>query len=265
MAVADELLPDSVPRLFFCDRDRALFVMEYLDSGWTTWKSRLWAGEFSGEIAEQVGGLLGSLHRNAWGRKDLARQFDNLALFHELRVAPYLLTAAQRHPDLASPLESEARRLDETRITLVHGDYSPKNLMTDGKRVKILDAEVACFGDPAFDIAFVLNHLLLKAVRFPEHFHAYATLRDTFIHAYRVAVADCWSGELEVRSAKLVLMLMLARIAGKSPVEYFDAESPEAKRIVRFVSNQLTDLTDHFNFSQLNCHFQNVFLHNHTH
>lgn len=263
MAVAEEFLPGSVPQLLHCDRECALFVMEYLGEGWATWKARLCNHEFSGETAAQTGRLLGSLHRQGWGQEDLARRFDSGALFHELRVSPYLLTSAARHPKLASLLKAEADRLDRTRITLVHGDYSPKNLMTKGSEVKVLDAEVACFSDPAFDVAFLMNHLLLKAIRFPEHFPEYSALRDIFLQAYRESLAEHWSGELETRAARLTLILMIARISGKSPVEYFAAGSPEARSIVDFASAQLISLPCAFSFSELHTRFQNAFSYDH--
>jgi thiamine kinase-like enzyme len=145
-----------------------------------------------------------------------------------------LLTTAERHPALASLFEAEARRLTRSKVTLVHGDYSPKNLLTDGSAVKIIDAEVAWFGDPAFDIAFLINHLLLKAIRFPERAGGYAKLHEEFLQTYKVSLSDRWSDDLEARSVRLILMLMLARISGKSPVEYFTQESPEARFILKF-------------------------------
>ena len=240
LRLAHAWFPGSVPELFHCDRERGLFLMEYLDGLWSTWKSRLWAGEFTRRVAARTGERLGTLHRNGWAREDLARRFGNAALFHELRIAPYLLTTASRHPELAPLFEREAQRLSGCGLTLVHGDYSPKNLLTDGEEVKILDAEVACFGDPAFDVAFLLNHLLLKAVRFPKHAADFLDLAAAFLDAYRAALGDAWSGDLDERAARLVLMLMMARISGKSPVEYLDSDGPEARFVLGFASGGLS-------------------------
>ncbi len=234
MAEAEAMVPGSVPRLLQGDRVLGLFAMEYLDGRWATWKSRLMEGALSAASAARVGELLGRLHAAGWGREDLARRFDNTPLFHELRVAPYLLTTGDRHPELARYFQAEAQRLEATRLTLVHGDYSPKNLMTDGTAVKILDAEVAWYGDPAFDVAFLLNHLLLKAVKFPEWATGLAGLRVSFLNAYRGALGGHWSTELDRCAARLALMLMMARISGKSPVEYIAREGDEARAILRF-------------------------------
>ena len=47
---------------------------------------------------------------------------------------------------------------------LVHGDVSPKNILVGPAGPVFLDAECAWYGDPAFDLAFCLNHLLLKCL-----------------------------------------------------------------------------------------------------
>lgn len=246
LTFAQAVLPGSVPEIVHRDRERGLFVMEYLDGRWTTWKARLWAGEISRPVAAQAGTCLGLLHREAWGRKDLAHQFDNTPLFHELRISPYLLTTGERHPDLAPFFEKEARRLALSRVTLVHGDYSPKNLLTDGDAVKIIDAEVAWFGDPAFDISFLISHLLLKAVRFPGRAGGYAELREEFLQAYKTSLATHWNNGLEHRAARLTLMLMMARISGKSPVEYFAPGSREARFILQFAAARIPSEINRF-------------------
>jgi len=66
------------------------------------------AGELSGNIAEQTGKLLGTLHRKPGSVKISPGQFDNTPLFQELRISPYLLTTAERHPELASIFETES-------------------------------------------------------------------------------------------------------------------------------------------------------------
>lgn len=263
LAEAQRILPGSVPSILHCDRKLGLFVMEYLDGRWTTWKSRLWAGEISHEAAAAAGHSLGVLHRETWARDGLARRFDNTPLFHELRLSPYLLTTAERHPELAPHFEGEVRRLSETRLALVHGDYSPKNLLTDGARVKIIDAEVAWFGDPAFDLAFLSNHLFLKAVRFPERAEGYSALRGTFLAAYRSALGPRWNEDLESRSAHLTLLLMMARISGKSPAEYLSAGSTGAAFVLRFAAPLIAAGPSRLGFAALGRRFHHALSHEH--
>ena len=73
-----------------------------------------------------------------------------------------------------------------------------------------------------FDLAFVLNHLLLKGAWRPQGRAAYVGLYLALVDAYRRQVDwEPWP-ELEYRTATLLPALMLARVDGKSPVEYLD-------------------------------------------
>jgi hypothetical protein len=94
----------------------------------------------------------------------------------------------------------------------------------------VLDAECAWFGDPAFDLAFVLNHLLLKALwhppQAPHHHAAFAALARAYLDRVE------WepTAALEARTAALLPGLLLARVDGKSPVEYLTTE-PDRDRV----------------------------------
>ena len=152
--------------------------------------------------------------------------FDTTSNFHQLRTDPYLLTTGRRHSDLQQAFEQEALRLERTRECLVHGDYSPKNMLVGKGRVVLLDCEVAWYGDPAFDLAFLINHLLLKSL-----FHSPVTtplqqLIEVFLATYyqERAVEPAQKVNLHLRIGRLLLMLLLARIDGKSPVEYLTNE-----------------------------------------
>jgi aminoglycoside phosphotransferase (APT) family kinase protein len=112
---------------------------------------------------------------------------------------------------------------------MVHGDFSPKNLLIGAQGPVIIDAECAWYGDPAFDLAFVLNHLLLKGAWKPLHRAGYLGLFASLAEAYRPHAAwEPWA-DLETRTARLLPALMLARIDGKSPVEYLGDEPAKAK------------------------------------
>ena len=152
----------------------------------------------------------------------VARAFATDQMFDALRLSPYLRTLAERTPDLAPEILAVVDITARTRLALVHGDVSPKNILLsrqDGHPV-LLDAECAWFGDPAFDAAFCMNHMLLKAVHLPS-------LRAGLIEAARSFGAIWLTGlpegardDAQVRLARLLPCLMLARIDGKSPVEY---------------------------------------------
>lgn len=216
-------LPAAVPALLPSPPDRDYFAMEFLGAGFLNWKSELLAGRCDPSVAALAGSQLGCIHAHAWGDPAVRSTFDHTPLFHQLRTSPYLLTTGDRHPALRDRFYAEAARLEATRETLVHGDYSPKNMLLGPGRLVILDCEVAWFGDPSFDLAFLLNHLHLKAVHRPASGPALRAAVAAFSAAYSTALGHPGrSAAVLARLDTLLPMLMLARIDGKSPVEYFD-------------------------------------------
>lgn len=219
---AAPVIPAHVPRIL--GRGDGWFAMEYLGE-MPNWKTKLLVGEFDLETARLAGDVLGRLHAASWLDESAQERFATLPNFHALRIEPYLLTTASRVPEAAEILRAEAARLAETKLALVHGDYSPKNLLVGPQRLMVLDAECAWFGDPAFDTAFMLTHLHLKALLHPQAIQ----LVPAFWSAYTQACGH----DLEQRTVKLLLCLLLARVHGKSPVEYLtDAQRGFVTRLV---------------------------------
>jgi aminoglycoside phosphotransferase (APT) family kinase protein len=227
-----QFLPSAVPRVRDCRPEHGYFTMEYLPDDFLNWKQLLLNGRCEPAHAALAGDLLGTIHRRSAGDVDAARLFDTTANFQQLRVEPYLLTTGQQHPELRQLFEAEALRLAGTRECLVHGDFSPKNILIRGDRMVLLDCEVAWYGDPAFDLAFLINHLCLKALHRPVASRALHTMIDTFWTNYRSARGGDGFDEAKTnnRVARLLLMLLLARIDGKSPVEYLDAAEKQFVR-----------------------------------
>ncbi len=226
---AARCIPASVPRILDGEPAEGWFAMEYLGRELQTWKSDLLAGQIDPAVARRVGDSLGRLHAASWNDPAALARFDTLDNFHALRIEPYLLTTAKRIPEAAAFLRAEADHLAATKLALVHGDYSPKNLLVGPERLVILDAECGWFGDPSFDTAFLLTHLHLKALLHP----AAATLVPAFWSAHAAALGK----DLEDRTIRLLLCLLLARVHGKSPVEYLD--EPQRRRITHFVLTNL--------------------------
>lgn len=212
--------PDAMPEIVGSDAEAGLFAMEYLD-GFQNWKESMLAGECSIDLAAKAGTLLGEIHARSWGDESVLAEFDSISNFDQLRIDPYLRATAAKHPDIALEIMIEATRLMHSRECLIHGDFSPKNILYTDERLVPLDCEVACFADAAFDLSFFLNHLFLKSL-----FHAPKQLAfDEMIGAarsgYREGNPDRAS-DVEERTARLLPMLLLARVDGKSPVEYLD-------------------------------------------
>ena len=138
-------LPQAVPQLRHGDRDRGYFAMECLGSEFSSWKRVLMRGEARAEHAAEAGDILGRIHVQSAGDAEAERLFPSTANFIELRVDPYLLTTGSRHPELRHAFATEAERLASTRQCLVHGDFSPKNIMISSSRLVLLDCEVAWY------------------------------------------------------------------------------------------------------------------------
>ena len=200
-----------------------LFAMTFFDpADHPVWKDELVAGRVDVAFAGAVGRDLARIHAATAGREDIAAQFRTEALFMALRVDPFLLYVADRNPDAAPRLRGLAEGLRRSRIALVHGDVSPKNILAGPQGPVFLDAECAVYGDPAFDLAFCLTHLLLKTVWLHDHaaplMAAFDALSSHYIDGVDWEAADSVAG----RAAALVAALLLARVDGKSPAAYLD-------------------------------------------
>ncbi len=223
---------DLVPAVLASDSSLAAFAMEYLPPDrHELWKSQLARGCVIPETAATVGRKLASIHAAFAKSPTAAVEFDTGASFHALRIEPYLLATARAHPDVASILGSLAERLERTRLTVVHGDISPKNILLGARGPVFLDAECAWFGDPAFDLAFCLNHLLLKTLWIPSVERELLTSFDAMTEAYLGGVDWEPPAALDQRAAHLLPALFLARVDGKSPVEYLTDDA--AKNMIR--------------------------------
>ena len=238
MQWADTAVPGCAPRLLHQDEAAGLLVMEYLPpSKYPLWKSELKAGHAEPDFAREVGRTLALIHGATAGRPDVAEAFPTDAIFHDIRLEPYLLATAQACPQHAHALKALADRTAATRTALVHGDVSPKNILCGARGPVFLDAECAWYGDPAFDIAFCLNHLLLKCLWVPDAAGRFLACFDRMARGYLAAVSWEIPARLEERAATLLPGLFLARVDGKSPVE--DLTEETEKRRVRRVAGAL--------------------------
>jgi aminoglycoside phosphotransferase (APT) family kinase protein len=226
MKVAARIVPGTVPEVLGEDPEANAFAMAYLPpERYPVWKSQLRAGLVDIATAQAVGRNLVAIHNATAGDARLAREFAHDAAFHAIRLEPYFAATARAHPDCAIQLQQLIATTAATKLALVHGDVSPKNILAGPAGPVLLDAECAWYGDPAFDLAFCLNHLLLKCVWRPENTAAFLACFDALSGEYLSGVD--WEPEpaIEARSAALLAGMLLARIDGKSPVEYITLEA----------------------------------------
>jgi aminoglycoside phosphotransferase (APT) family kinase protein len=236
MRVASAAVPHATPALLGQDEATGALAMKYLPAErYPLWKTLLHDGIVDSEFAGRVAATLGRIHAATAAQPALAAEFPTDAIFFDIRLEPYLGQVGRTHPDLAQPMHSLIATTQQNKHALVHGDVSPKNILRGPDGPVFLDAECAWWGDPAFDLAFCLNHLMLKCLWVPA---VRAALLDSFTAmtaTYLPLVAWEPAAALETRAAHLLPALFLARVDGKSPVEYIteDIQRDAVRRIAR--------------------------------
>ena len=238
MRVAQEAAPGCTAEVLGQHPGLGVLVMSYLEpSRYVLWKQALRDGHADAATARAVGRVLARIHAFSAARPELAAEFATDPIFFDIRLEPYLLATAARHPDLAPRIEALVRATQSNAVALVHGDVSPKNILVGAEGPVLIDAECAWWGDPAFDIAFCLNHLLLKCLWTPRAASAFLAGFEALSQSYFEGVDWEPAEVLEQRAAALLPGLFLARVDGKSPVEYLDDEADREK--VRRVARAL--------------------------
>ena len=226
---------DAVPKVLWTDPLRHEFAMQLIPPRLRNWKHDLLTGRVDLRTAARAGQLLGQLHTRSAERDEIRQHFADRRFFEELRIVPYFQRIADRNPDLAPHIDIVVRGLAARRQALVHGDFSPKNILADGSDVVLLDCEVAHWGDPRFDVAFCMTHLALKALRRNAASAAALTAASLrFLGSYRQSGPAILDGDL----IRILGCLMLARLEGDSPVDYLeDLDVPATKRVAVHLIN----------------------------
>jgi 5-methylthioribose kinase len=233
---ARRAVPQAVPDILAHEPALGLFAMTYLDPAhYPIWKDELRDGRASSDFASAVGQAIAAVHDATADSADVARRFANDETFHAIRLEPYLEATAKRHGDLAEELCALSRATIARKLVLVHGDVSPKNILVGSAGPVLLDAECAWYGEPAFDLAFCLNHLLLKCVWKRQHARQYLACFDALAASYLSGVRWEAPESVEARAARLLPALFLGRVDGKSPAEYIttDADRERVRRTAR--------------------------------
>lgn len=228
--IANRIVPGSAPRVLAHDDESMLCAMEYLDpAAHKLWKTELQQGRTDVQQAKWVGLRLARIHSATANDDAVKGLFPRTDIFRAIRLEPYLEATAAKHPDLKQSLFSLSRRTAKNSLALIHGDVSPKNILLGPDGPVFLDAECACVGDPAFDIAFCLNHFLLKCLWTPSAQEGFLSIFREMSMTYLKGVDWEESAALEQRAATLLPGLFLARVDGKSPVEYLTTDRDKAK------------------------------------
>lgn len=228
------IVPDAVTPLVFEDEENRLFAMEAVPQPHDNWKALLLAGGVDLHHVEQFARILAAIHHYGCGhRASLAEEFADTSFFESLRLEPYYGYSGREVPEAEPFLSRLAKECRVTRWTLVHGDYSPKNILIRGGRMVLLDHEVIHFGDGAFDIGFAMTHLLSKAHHLAGRRRQFQQAARRFWEAYCETGGDQRGAEdFEPRAVRHTLGCLLARVAGRSPLEYLAPAQRDRQRKV---------------------------------
>ncbi len=226
--------PGTIPALVFEDHDHHLLGMQAVPQPHENWKSLLMAGWPRPEHVRQFAVLLATIHRAAFERQaEVAAVFEDRSFFETLRIEPYYSYTGEQVTAARCFLATLIEDTRACRVTLVHGDYSPKNVLVHRDRLVLLDHEVIHWGDPAFDLGFSLTHFLSKGHHFAPVRGDFAVAAKMYWDTYEQTLGRVpWARALEARAARHTLACLLARVAGRSPLEYLDGRERARQRAV---------------------------------
>ena len=246
MRVYQSITPDSVPELLDCDEANFTLTMSRLPNTCTNWKQDMLEGRIHPEMGEKLGKILAQWHNETAVNAAIKAKFMEGELFEQLRVSPFYRAVADKNPNLLQVINSLIKEITTEKIALVHGDFSPKNILaTPDHSPIVLDFEVAHTGNPVFDLGFICAHLLCKTIRTDNSAEKDALIATAtnFLNGYRqscnLAIADSLPQH--------VALIALARVEGVSPVNYLD-ESAQ-RELVAITKSALLDST--MTFEQL--------------
>jgi 5-methylthioribose kinase len=240
--------PGTTPAFIFEDAANHLMAMEAIPEDHENWKSALLSGQIVPHHFEQFGLLLGAIHRrSSEAGAEVCKTFSDTTYFENLRLDPYYRYTAQKIPVAAKFLNTLAQETLLHKNSLVHGDFSPKNTLLYRGKLILLDYEVFHFGDSAFDVGFALTHFLSKAHHLPEERVRLGSAAALFWQVYsdQIAALD-WAGAIESRVVRHTLACLLARVAGKSPLEYLKSRevARQSEVVLRLIADPPSRVDD---------------------
>jgi hypothetical protein len=220
----------TTPTLVFEDSARHIVAMTAVPEPHDNWKTLLLRGGLRAGHIEQFADMLGTIQRTAHLRAiEFAPRLADRGYFESLRLEPYYRYTASRLPQTAAFYAALIADTLAVRASFVHGDFSPKNILVHAGRLMLVDYEVAHWGDPAFDVGFSLTHLLGKANHLAGRRIDFVAAAHAYWSRYSAQVSGAFDG-LEARSVRHTLGCLLARVEGRSPLEYLTPEGRARQR-----------------------------------
>lgn len=231
------IIPEYILRPYFFDELNNIFCREAAPVNFRMWKNDLINGKLDFQIATKYIDSISRIHNICADDNNVKQTFKNIDIFNELRLCPYIEFTVKKHPKYKEFANKVLIELREEKITLVHGDYSPKNVMIYGNKMYIMDFEVAHYGNPAFDLAFLSNHFILKAIKMKRFAESFLNMYEYCIQRYFDNVNYMDKNKLENCFIRTLCLMLIARVDGKSPVEYITNEND--KEIIRKIGFEI--------------------------
>ena len=221
LKLAQNVAKNIAPNPLGYDKQTNTLVMSYLEPElYPNWKDLLSQGIIDPNMAEAAAERLVMLHNATAGDEKLIQRFANDSIFYDIRLEAYFLETGRNVEVLKDLMHELVESTAASKVALVHGDVSPKNILIGPNGPVFLDAECACYGEPAFDAAFCLTHFLLKCLWKPNWKKGYLKCHERFRKTYFSNAKWLDMTELERRVTQLHLGMLVARVAGRSKVEY---------------------------------------------
>ncbi len=240
--------PNSFPKILGHDSKNYILAMEWFDNkNFIVWKKKLLEKSVSLKDGKRIGKLLGLIHKFFFKKKKYKEIFLNDKTFYDIRIEPYLVFTSKFYPEFTDSYKNTIDFLTKNKSTVIHGDFSPKNILLGKNYPVILDAETACWGNPVFDLAFFNNHIILKSIINKEIFKSYLMLSNNFIESYMANFTVINNNNFIRKFITMQGLLILARVDGKSPVEYLNKKS---KSLARNLAKNIL-INKHKNLSNL--------------
>ncbi len=222
--IAARIVPENVPSVVDVDPELYTITIAHAPFGSKSWKEDLLSGIARVEIATRLGIILAKLHRGS--QHELIEGDEQV--FEDFRATPFYRVPAERNPIVSAQINLTLQRMLNVKQCLVHGDFSPKNILV-AREPWVVDFEAVHRGDPTFDLAYLVHHLALKSVYRPESAVDYRRCAKGFLYSYRQHGVINPFFDFPYLASQIGCLL-LARVDGISPVDYLTVQDQQALR-----------------------------------
>lgn len=145
---------------------RAFYIMEFME-GRVLWDQSLpdMTPDQRAEIYDEMNRVIAALHKVKFAEKGLA-DYGKSGNYFERQIGrwskQYVASITQPIPEMDQlmawlPANMPASAMDESRVSIVHGDYRLDNLMfhpTEPRVIAVLDWELSTLGHPLADFSY---------------------------------------------------------------------------------------------------------------